>query len=196
MERHMKKILPLIAFSLAAMAGNVEAHVGQGTHTGFVQGISHPFGGLDHVLAMLAVGLFASFLAGKSRWLLPASFVTTMVVGAAVGGLGFQMPLLETMIALSVVVLAAMVACRWKAPTALAMALVGFFALFHGFSHGAEMPAASSSLAYGLGFVLATMGLHGVGLALADVCKAKSKSLPLGGSAMALAGLALLAGGF
>ena len=98
---------------------------------------------------------------------------------------------MEMAIALSVIVLGATVALQWKAPITLAMALVGFFAVFHGFAHGAEMPTAASSLGYGLGFVVATAALHVAGLGLGFVLSAKSRVLPVGGSVMALAGLGL-----
>ncbi len=192
----MKKILPLVAITFTAMAGNVEAHVGQGLHMSFAHGFVHPLGGLDHVLAMFAVGLFASLLADKARLQVPASFVTMMIAGGLLGSLGIQLPFVEIAIALSVVVLGAVVALQWKAPVTLALGLVGFFAVFHGFAHGAEMPADMSSAGYGVGFALATVVLHAAGLALGLGFKATSKVLPVGGSAMALAGIGLLSGWF
>ena len=190
----MKKIVSLVAITFTAIAGNAEAHVGQGLHLGFAQGFVHPLGGLDHVLAMFAVGLFASLLAGKARWLVPACFVTMMIAGGMLGSFGVQLPLVEIAIALSVVVLGAVVALQWKAPVTKALGMVGFFAVFHGFAHGAEMPANSSSVGYVLGFVLATAALHGAGLALGLAFKAYRKVLPLGGGAMALAGFGLFSG--
>lgn len=192
----MKKLIPLVAITFAAMAGNAEAHVGQGQHVGFAQGFVHPFGGLDHVLAMFAVGLFASLLAGKARLLVPVSFVTMMMAGGMLGSLGVQLPFVEIAIALSVVVLGAVVALQWKAPITLALGLVGFFAVFHGFSHAAEMPADTSPVGYGLGFGLATAVLHIAGLAVGLVFTAHRKVLPVGGSVMALAGFGLLSGWF
>jgi urease accessory protein len=192
----MKKILPLVAIALAIMSSNVQAHVGQGMHLSFVHGFAHPFGGLDHVLAMLAVGLFASLLGGKARWLVPASFVTMMIAGGFFASVGVQVPLVEIAIAGSVLALGAIVALQWQAPVSLAMALVGFFAIFHGFAHGAEMPVSASSIGYGLGFVAATIALHVTGLALGLTIKSSSKVLPVGGSAIGLAGVGLLSGWF
>lgn len=190
----MKKIVSLVAITSTAMAGNAEAHVGQGLHLGFAQGFVHPLGGLDHVLAMFAVGLFASLMTGKARWLVPASFVTMMIAGGMLGSFGVQLPLVEIAIALSVVVLGAIVALQWKAPVTMALGLVGFFAVFHGFAHGTEIPAYTSSVGHGLGFALATAVLHGAGLALGGAFKSSRKVMPLGGSAMALAGFGLLYG--
>src|SRR5581483_4853903 len=132
----------------------------------FAHGFAHPLSGLDHLLAMVAVGLYAALLGGRALWLVPASFVTMMTVGGAIGMAGIALPYTEVAIALSVVVLGLALALRIGVPTLAAMALVGAFAVFHGYAHGVEMPAAASSYAFAAGFVLATTLLHGVGLAL------------------------------
>lgn len=152
----------LAAFALAPSLAN--AHTGVGHVDGFAYGLAHPLGGLDHVLAMVMVGLFASQLGGRARWLVPASFVSVMVIGGALGLAGIAVPFVELGIGLSIVVLGGVVAFNLRAGVAAAMALVGFFAVFHGFAHGAEMPESASGLAYGLGFVLATATLHAAGL--------------------------------
>jgi urease accessory protein len=155
----MKKLV-LSAAALLAMSGLAQAHTGHGA-SGFAQGFMHPFTGFDHMVAMVAVGLFAAVIGGRARFLVPASFVAMMVVGAALALAGFAMPMVEAGIATSMVVLASVVLLRWQAPVAVAMALCGFFALFHGFAHGVE----GSGLEFGAGFVVATAILHAAGLA-------------------------------
>ena len=186
----MKKIIISLA-TLAAMASGAEAHVGGGHVQGFLHGFMHPIGGMDHVLAMLAVGLFAAVLGGRARWAVPMSFVAMMVVGGAVGISGFSVPFVEVGIALSVLVLGAMVALQTKLPVAIASALVGVFAVFHGVAHGAEMPVDVSGVQYALGFVAATAVLHGVGLAIGF---SMTRFAKLGGIAIAAAGLGLVTG--
>ncbi|AMS44512.1 MULTISPECIES: HupE/UreJ family protein [Aminobacter] len=152
----------LAAFLLAP--GLASAHTGIGHVEGFAHGFAHPLGGLDHVLAMVMVGLFAAQLGGRARWLVPASFVSVMILGGALGLAGIAVPFVELGIGLSIVVLGGVVAFNLRAGVAAAMALVGFFAVFHGYAHGAEMPESASGLAYGAGFVLATAMLHAAGL--------------------------------
>ena len=159
----MKTKLFLSALSLLAMTGLAEAHTGHGA-TGFMHGFSHPFTGYDHIVAMVAVGLFAAMLGGRARYLVPLSFVTMMIAGAMWAVAGFSMPFVETGITASMFVLGAVVLLRWNAPVVLAMALCGFFAVFHGFAHGAEMPVQASGFEYGAGFVIATIILHAIGL--------------------------------
>ena len=152
----------LAAFALPPSLAN--AHTGLGHVDGFAHGFAHPLGGFDHVLAMVMVGLFASQLGGRARWLVPASFVAVMVLGGVLGLAGIAVPFVELGIGLSIVVLGGVVAFNLQAGAAAAMALVGFFAVFHGYAHGAEMPESARGLAYGLGYVLATATLHAVGL--------------------------------
>lgn len=187
------------AVVLAFSASVAEAHTGVGSTMGFGHGFGHPFSGLDHILAMVAVGLFAANLGGRALWLVPASFVAMMAVGGALGIAGLEVPFVELGIALSVIVLGAAVALSWNVPVAAAMALVGFFAIFHGHAHGAEMPTDASGLAYAVGFMLATALLHaiGIGLGLGSGVLARNYShrvTQLGGGAMALAGVGILAG--
>lgn len=140
------------------------AHPGADHVHGAVQGFLHPFGGLDHLLAMIAVGMFAAQLGGRALWIVPAAFVGTMAAAGALGMSGVPVPHVEIGIALSVVALGAAVALRLHVPTLLAATLAGIFALFHGYAHGAEMPATMSGLAYGAGFVAATALLHAIGI--------------------------------
>jgi len=195
----MARRFALAALTLLITAAAAEAHTGVGSTMGFTHGFGHPFSGLDHILAMVAVGLFAANLGGRALWLVPLSFVAMMAVGGALGVAGIDMPFFEIGIAASVIVLGLAVALQWNLPVAGAMALVGFFALFHGHAHGAEMPVDASGLAYGVGFVLATAILHligiGLGLGIGMLAKATSKrTMQAGGAVMSLAGAAMLTG--
>jgi urease accessory protein len=195
----MNRVLVLMASLLASSAA--QAHLGIGDTNGFGHGFAHPLSGLDHVLAMVAVGLFAAHLGGRALWLVPLSFVSMMMVGGALGVAGVRLPFAEIGIGLSVVVLGIAVAASYDMATAFAMALVGFFAIFHGHAHGTEMPASASGLAYGAGFVLATATLHAIGIGIGLLIGKMSelhgrRVLQAAGSAMALAGVAILAGYF
>ena len=179
------------------LPGAALAHPGHDA-VGFTHGFMHPLGGLDHVLAMVAVGLYAALIGGRALWLVPATFLGVMALGGATGATGYPLPHVETGIALSVIVLGLAVALRLNLPTLAAMALVGVFAIFHGHAHGAEMPLGTSGLAYAVGFMLATALLHGAGIAvgvaagkLAD--RGGWRVAQAAGSAMAVAGVVLLA---
>lgn len=173
------------------------AHPGHETG-GLAQGFLHPLGGLDHVLAMVAVGLIAARIGGRALLLVPAAFLGMMALGGAAGAMGWTLPHVETGIALSVLVLGLVLALGVVPPVAGAVALVGAFAVFHGFAHGAEMPGAASGLAYGLGFLAATALLHAAGLGLGLVARRfqTRPALRVAGGALAAAGLGLLAGVF
>lgn len=141
------------------------AHTGVGDTLGFVHGFSHPLSGLDHVLAMVMVGVLAWQLGGRAVWIVPMTFVLVMALGGALGMMGVAVPFVETGIVLSVIVLGAVVALGIQAPVAIAAGIVGLFAIFHGHAHGAEMPAAAGGMAYAAGFMIATATLHAAGLA-------------------------------
>lgn len=184
---------------LAVTSQAAHAHTGGGGHGGFAYGFMHPIGGLDHVLAMLMVGVLAAQIGGRAMWLLPLSFVGVMVLGGLLGAMGAALPLVELGIALSVLVLGAMVAFGFKLAVTVAMGLVGFFAVFHGFAHGAEMPASASGLTYGVGFVLGTGLLNALGLAtglafLRLVPGRGAYTVNAVGSVAALAGLLMVTG--
>lgn len=191
---------PVLSLAALLIAANPAlAHTGIGNAHGFVHGFAHPIGGIDHVLVMVAVGLFAAQLGGRALWAVPLAFVALMAIGGACAMAGIGLPFVELGIALSLVVLGVAVAARMHLPTLAAMTLVGFFALFHGHAHGAEMPETVSGLAYGVGFVLATASLHaagiGLGLAIGRAGEAfGNRVLQAAGSATALAGVAILAG--
>lgn len=156
----------LVALIAAAAPAAAYAHPAIGEAAGFGHGFAHPMTGLDHILAMVMVGVLAFQLGGRAIWLLPATFVLVMAAGGALGMAGVNLPFVELGIALSVIVLGAVVAFNIKAPVAAAMAVVGFFAIFHGHAHGSEMPENAAGLAYAVGFMMATAMLHVAGLAL------------------------------
>ena len=189
----------LVVAALAATAMPALAHTGVGTSSGFAAGFTHPLLGLDHLIAMIAVGLFAAARGGKALWLVPLAFVAMMIGGGALAMAGVQLPMVELGIALSVVVLGGAVALRLSLPLAGAMALVGLFAVFHGHAHGAEMPLGTSATGYVAGFVLATSLLHALGVGIGVVAGIGSRrvgqvAMRVTGSVMAVAGVGILAG--
>ena len=180
-------LLPSLAF----------AHTGVGDTHGFLHGFDHPPGGLDHLLAMVTVGTSAWQLGGRAVWAVPCTFLALMAAGCALGISGADVPFVELGIGLSVVVLGAVAAFGLKAPPAVAMAVVGFFAIFHGHAHGSEMPTDASGLAYGLGFMSATALLHlaGIGMAIGRFGETHGETYVRGaGAAVAVAGLAIIGG--
>jgi urease accessory protein len=194
----MKRNISIAVAALAALAPQAAyAHTGVGDASGFAHGFTHPIGGIDHVLAMVTVGLFAAHLGGRALWLVPASFVTMMAAGGALGFYGVNLPFVEVGIALSVIVLGAVVALQASLPLAAAIGLVGLFAIFHGHAHGAEMPMDVSAAGYGAGFLIATALLHatgiGIGLSIGKLAYGSARRVSqLAGTAIAIAGLALL----
>jgi urease accessory protein len=192
----------LASAAVAALAALVPtaamAHTGVGDVGGFAHGFWHPITGLDHVLAMVLVGMLAWQLGDRALWLVPATFVLVMAVGGALGVAGVAIPLVELGIALSVVVLGAAVAFGIRAPVAVAMGLAGLFAIFHGHAHGAEMPVDASGLVYGIGFMIATAALHLGGIGLGYLVGAAGDRYGLvmrsAGGLAAIAGLAILTG--
>jgi urease accessory protein len=186
----LRKTTTALAILLAAPLAL--AH-GEGVHThgaGLIAGLAHPFSGLDHLLAMVAVGLWAAQQRGQALWALPSSFIAAMGLGAALGLSGVALPAIEAGIALSVLVLGLLVALqsRWGLP--VACAATGMFALFHGAAHGLEMPLAASPWGYGLGMLAATALLHAAGV-LAGV-KTRAVWLRLAGAAVSITGIGMM----
>jgi urease accessory protein len=159
-------IAALAAFALVSGPGIAQAHVGVGPIHDVLHGLEHPLTGLDHLVAMLAVGICAAQLGGRSIWAVPLSFVSVMALGGVLGMAGIQLPLVEPWIVLSLFVLGIFVASATRLPLAVSATLAGLFALAHGYAHGAEIPAAASGLTYAVGFVLATAGLHVIGISI------------------------------
>jgi urease accessory protein len=142
------------------------AHVGVGQTSGFAHGFAHPLTGLDHIAAMVAVGLWAAQRGGGAIWVVPLTFVSVMSASGLLGTMGISVPYVEPGIVASVFVLGVLIAAAVRLPLVASSLIVGFFAIFHGHAHGAEMPETVSGLAYGAGFVLATGLLHGCGIGL------------------------------
>lgn len=175
------------------------AHTGTGQTIGFAHGFTHPVSGLDHVLAMILVGVLAWQLGGRALWLVPTTFVSVMAIGGALGMMGISVPFVEAGIAFSVIVLGAVVALGIRAPAAIAAGVVGLFAIFHGHAHGSEMPAAAGGIAYAAGFMLATATLHIAGIALGYMRAKMSERqgsivMRSAGGIAALAGIGLFTG--
>ncbi|HWA20629.1 MAG TPA: HupE/UreJ family protein [Devosia sp.] len=188
----------VLGASMALIPTIASAHVGASETSGFAHGFLHPLSGIDHILAMVAVGMLAANLGGRALWAVPLSFVGMMAVGGALGVLGIAVPLVEIGIGLSVAVLGAAVALGWKWPVTAGV-VVGFFAIFHGHAHGSEMPVDAAGLVYGTGFMLATAMLHAVGIGLGlGVARLGNRFAPrairASGAVMAVAGIGILTG--
>ena len=192
----MRALIALLTILLPTAA---LAHPGHGDTVGLAYGFMHPIGGLDHVLAMVAVGVFAFVLGGRALWLVPASFVGMMAAGFLLGAAQVEVPFVELGIALSSVVIGGAAARGRPMPVAAAAALVGVFAVFHGHAHGAEMPANAAGFEYAVGFMLATALLHllGIGGAMGVarlVGKYGKQIAQVAGGLFALGGIGVLAG--
>jgi urease accessory protein len=183
--------MPLaLALAPAAALGHEEA----GQAAGFLAGLAHPVSGLDHVLAMVAVGLWGAVLGAPAIWVLPVAFPLVMAAGGLLGLLGVPLPGVEVGIAISALILGAMVLFEVRPQPAVAAVVVAFFAIFHGHAHGAELPAGTSALLYSLGFVVATGLLHASGIAFGALhrWRAGAVAVRLAGGGVALAGLFFL----
>lgn len=182
--------------ALCLMPSMAHAHIGMGETSGFFHGFLHPVTGLDHMLAMVAVGLWAAQQGGRNLWIVPLSFVTAMVFGGLLGMAGLPIPMIEPGIAASVLVLGLLVAFALRPPLLFCGILVGLFAILHGHAHGTEMPEAVTGLSYGMGFVLATATLHGLGIFFGLYARKipVPHFLRYAGGAIAACGLVLLVG--
>jgi len=182
-----------VSFIAAALPSFAYAHAGEVEAGGFLQGLTHPASGLDHLCAMLAVGLWAAQMGGRSAWAVPLTFVGVMALGGALGTLGISLPLVEPGILLSLLMLGVLIAAAVRLPLWLSVGIVGLFALWHGYAHGAGMPA--SGMGYMLGFVLATSLLHitGIVFGLAVQRLTRQHFVRLAGAGIALFGLYLSA---
>jgi urease accessory protein len=155
-----------VCSTLALVATPAFAHPNSGLGVGFVSGFTHPLTGIDHILAMVAVGIWGTQLRKPAIWLLPVTFPLVMSLGGALGVRGVPLPGVEIGVAASAAVLGLMIVLSARPPIAVAAAIVGSFAIFHGYAHGVELPKAAYPLAYGVGFVLSTGLLHITGIAL------------------------------
>jgi urease accessory protein len=193
----------LVITSIVALliAGSAMAHPGHldsamTVSMSFSGGFNHPFSGLDHLLAMLAVGLWAAQNKRSAMWVLPLAFPLAMVAGTLLAVAGFAMPVAETGIAASVAVLGLLIAFTVRMPLWASISTVSLFALFHGYAHGSELPHGSSALMYGLGFVLATTMLHAAGLGIGLVAgkQMADRIVRISGFGIATVGAYLLSG--
>jgi len=175
----------MVAWPLTALA-----HTKGGEALGFSSGVQHPMSGLDHVLAMMAVGVWGAQLGAPAVWLLPVTFPMVMAFGGMLALLGVPLPGIEIGIAVSALALGCMVCREARPPLWMATALVGFFAIFHGHAHGTELPAGANGLLYSVGFVLGTGGLHAVGIAIGLLhrWRAGQFALRVAGATVAVAG--------
>ncbi|WP_374979090.1 HupE/UreJ family protein [Pseudomonas solani] len=186
-----KTLYALAMFLTPALAF---AHPGHDS-SGLMAGVAHPITGLDHLLAMLAVGLWAAQQQGAARWALPVTFVGTMLLGGLLGFEGLELPFMETGIAASVLALGLLVAVAVRPPMFVAVSLTALFALAHGVAHGLELPELASPWGYAAGFVAATAALHAAGYGLVRVLpQAAAPLVRVAGGASAVAGAWLLAG--
>jgi len=153
MEQTISKLSLLFFF----LPGIALAHTGAGQTTGFMYGFGHPIGGADHMLAMVAVGLWAAQIGGRALWIVPGTFVGVMLIGGILGFTGIPVPFVEEGILVSILILGILIVGAFKLPLAYSSMIVGLFAVFHGHAHGAEMPETLSAAWYAVGFALATM---------------------------------------
>lgn len=187
-------VTTFVIFLILAPAAAL-AHPGHDGAGGLVHGFVHPVTGIDHVLAMIAVGVLAALYGGRALWLVPMSFLFVMAAAGAIGIAGIPVQIVEAGIGLSIVVLGLMIAFQTEPPTLVAMAIVGFFALFHGYTHGSEMPNGLAGLSFATGFLIATALLLSAGAGLGLLLQRRSLSRRLiqaGGGATALVGIAVL----
>jgi urease accessory protein len=170
-----------------------QAHVGVGEASGFMHGFAHPLGGLDHLCTMLAVGLWAAQMGGRSVWFVPLTFISVMALGGVLPLLGIALPFVEQGIVLSVLLLGVLITAAIRLPLWLGSSMVALFALWHGHAHGAEMPENASGVGYALGFMLATASLHvaGIGFGLGMQRLAHIQLIRAVGASIALCGVYL-----
>ncbi len=195
----MKKSTVLATLALVLMTSPAFAHLNPAEHGSFAAGFTHPLSGTDHILAMVAVGLWATMLGGRALYIVPAAFVGVMLLGFVASLIGLPLPFVEPVILASVVVIGFLVVLALPVSPAVGAVIVGFFAFFHGHAHGGEIGGAAF-LSYGAGFALATIILHvvgiGIGLGVGRLLSGRSGALALrvAGGVTALGGLYLIAG--
>jgi urease accessory protein len=193
----MKRICstPLLALAgVLLLPGLASAHIIPGTTHGLREGFVHPFTGMDHLLAMFAVGLWAAQHRGRAMWMIPLTFVGVMGLGGAIGLAGAAVPGVEIGIALSVLVLGALIASAAQFKLSWSVCLVGLFAFFHGYAHGHEMPSAMSAGTFSGGFMMATLLLHGLGIGAGLCLRKEERLVRMVGATIALCSVCLFAG--
>jgi len=193
MHRRIAFTIAAAAAAMAAASSAAFAHTGAEHAVSFASGFTHPFTGLDHLLAMVAVGLWAGLNGGRALWVWPVAFVGVMVLGGLLGISGIAVPLVEAGILASVVVLGLLVLAAAQLPVALGAILIAAFALLHGHAHGAELPDGAAAASYAAGFVIATAILHAIGIGVAHIAGSTNGRLAVrgAGALVAAAGVAL-----
>jgi urease accessory protein len=191
----MKRLVPIIALLMLAASPAI-AHVGHGSTASFTAGLGHPLSGLDHIAAMVTVGLWAALKGGRALWAWPAAFVVVMLIGGALGMAHIALPFVEPGILASVVVLGVLVALAVDIPVAAGAAIIGAFALLHGHAHGSEVAESINGVEYMAGFALATAALHlaGIGYAQTMAHFALRPAIRVAGVACVLIGAGLFEG--
>ena len=189
----MRKSVSRIMVALLWFPGIALAHTGIGETSGLMHGLAHPILGVDHLLAMIAVGLWAAQMGGRATGLVPVAFVGAMILGGILGFFGLSMPFIEEGILLSVLVLGILIAAALRFSPLYGASIVGIFALFHGYAHGTEMPSAMGVVSYTAGFALATALLHLAGIALGVLFRKADTQLAnrVAGGAIVMAGVYL-----
>jgi urease accessory protein len=184
------------AAALLLMSGVAQAHPGHAGHGGLSAGFGHPFSGIDHMLAMIAVGMLAAQIGARAIWLLPMSFIGLMIGGAALNFAHLPIPFVEQGIAASVLILGLLIASAGRFPLVASSSIVGLFAVFHGYAHAAEMHSGLATANYAIGFVGATAILHAVGIGIGIAARrgASRQLVRVGGAAIATCGLLLMLG--
>ena len=183
------RLILICAALTGALVSPALAHTGVGQTNSFVSGIAHPLNGVDHILAMVAIGLWGVLVGGRAIWVWPMAFVATMLAGFATATLGLRVPFVEPAIWSSTIILGLLVALAAKAPVWLGAAIAGLFAFFHGHSHGTEA-ATAGLLPYAAGFALATGGLHTAGIGLGRLAECSTGKVAI----RAMGGFAILVG--
>ncbi|MET2832853.1 HupE/UreJ family protein [Mesorhizobium shangrilense] len=186
--------LAFVAIMLASACKPALSHIGVSSANSFAAGFAHPLFGLDHIMVMVAVGLWAALKGGRALWAWPAAFVGLVLAGGALGIAGVPVPFVEPVILASIVVLGLLVAAAADLPVATGAVIIGLFALFHGHAHGTEIPETAGGLEYLAGFALATALLHGVGIGLGLAGRRFRALVQLAGAATAAVGLGLIFG--
>lgn len=191
-----KSILIMTGATILLAAQIAQAHPGHAGHGGLAGGFAHPFSGIDHILAMIAVGLLAAQIGGRAIWMLPLTFVAMMTGGGLLNLAGMPVPWVEQGIMASVLVLGLMIAAAARMPIGVPLGLVGLFAICHGYAHVAEMRAGVSPLGYAVGFITATSILHVIGISLGLAARqfGSRQIVRLTGAAIAVCGLLLFLG--
>jgi urease accessory protein len=193
-----RSLVLALLLSLILIPGTAYAHDGGALpFGGFLSGLVHPVLGYDHLLAMLSVGILSAQIGGRAIWTVPATFVSVMALGGSLGFIDIGLQSTELGIAASLVILGSIIAAERKLPVLLAMAGVGFFAVFHGYAHGAEMPQTAEPVAYAFGFLTGTALIHIAGLVIGDIAKHYQLGpamLRVGGCLIAIAGVLFIFG--